>query len=209
MGTLVHEASHHVSTFDWQYGEEGCEKLAKQAPMYALTNADSLEYFVDDLVANFEQGIPKTWLPPLHDNDGNRWTPGEEVSVRDSPDSEWQQARVLGTKHGVLVVHVDGTDHWRFAYEAERAESNDCDTASLGDLVYVKDMQIHEWKPAYVTGVSPVGDLIAELVEPEEEQTSRQQQDPWKGWKYCWQMTEEDRQMAKQDEELEKLLADE
>jgi len=193
-GTLVHEASHHVSTYDWQYGLEQCEELAKKMPMYALTNADSLEYFVDDLVANFATGIPKTWVPPLEDNDGNRWNRGEEVEVRDGSGHEWKPATVLGIKHGVLVVHVDGTDHWRFAGEARSPpESGDCSFASMGDLVYVKDMAKHEWKAAYVVGVDDAGDLIAQLAEPGEEvRSKRHERNPWKGWKYCIQPPDQD-----------------
>ena len=51
-GTLVHETSHFDSvggTDDEDYGHEACEDMAETDPKKAQNNADSYEYFVEDI----------------------------------------------------------------------------------------------------------------------------------------------------------------
>lgn len=51
-GTLVHETSHFDSvggTADEDYGHEACEDMAETDPKKAQNNADSYEYFTEDV----------------------------------------------------------------------------------------------------------------------------------------------------------------
>ena len=51
-GTLVHEISHFTivaATDDICYSREDCTDMAAEAPMDALINADSYQYFVEDV----------------------------------------------------------------------------------------------------------------------------------------------------------------
>jgi hypothetical protein len=50
-GVIVHEVSHFKdvgATKDYKYGRERCEQLARDAPGFALDNADSFEYYYED-----------------------------------------------------------------------------------------------------------------------------------------------------------------
>jgi len=50
-GTLVHEASHFTQnggTNDYAYGQANCTDLARDYPDYAVMNADSHEFFVEN-----------------------------------------------------------------------------------------------------------------------------------------------------------------
>ncbi|CAF2435205.1 unnamed protein product [Rotaria sp. Silwood2] len=51
-GTLIHETSHFsviVGTYDYAYGKMACTSLALSAPSQAIMNADSHEYFAENL----------------------------------------------------------------------------------------------------------------------------------------------------------------
>jgi len=151
-GTLIHEATHHVGTSDFEYGHSGCQDLAKREPLEALFNADSLEYLVDDLVANYAAGIGKVWLPPLKDNDGQRWSPGETVEVKNNKDEEWRSATVAGLQHGVVTARLDDMEwnEWRFFDNVKKISR---DSFTMGDFVKVKAMQKDDWSYGNVTGM--------------------------------------------------------
>ncbi|WP_041163262.1 M35 family metallo-endopeptidase [Mesorhizobium australicum] len=56
-GAIIHEASHQATSariVDNEYGPSQSEQLAKSAPQKARRNADSLEYFAEDVA----DGIP-------------------------------------------------------------------------------------------------------------------------------------------------------
>ncbi|KDQ16183.1 hypothetical protein BOTBODRAFT_270216 [Botryobasidium botryosum FD-172 SS1] len=50
--TLVHESSHFTinsGTFDYAYGQDDCTELAQSNPANAVMNADSHEYFAENI----------------------------------------------------------------------------------------------------------------------------------------------------------------
>jgi peptidyl-Lys metalloendopeptidase len=56
-GTLIHEVSHFLvvaGTDDHCYGREVCAEMSKTAPDLALRNADSFQYFAEDVVLRRE-----------------------------------------------------------------------------------------------------------------------------------------------------------
>ena len=56
-GTVIHEISHEVaSTDDHVYGQTSCQTLASNDPDRAIDNADSYEYFVEDIVMSLAEG---------------------------------------------------------------------------------------------------------------------------------------------------------
>jgi hypothetical protein len=50
-GALIHSIAHFSDTlysYDYSFGVEGAENLARNAPMYAVLNSDNYEYYEED-----------------------------------------------------------------------------------------------------------------------------------------------------------------
>lgn len=55
LGTLVHEYSHgYAATHDHRYGAEPCLELARRRPDLAVDNADSYQFYVEDLMGQLQ-----------------------------------------------------------------------------------------------------------------------------------------------------------
>lgn len=189
-GTLIHEATHHFGTFDFEYGHGPCEELAKNDPMSALHNADNFEYFVDDLVANWQQGSEKTWLKPLEDSEGTRWEVGQQIAVRDYEEAPWKLAWVVGIKHGLVIARLPSSPRksWRWFNHVSALEDAE-DAVTMGDRVLVKDKKNDKWQSGTVIGLDGAEQTRVYLDEHKERRPChgkrcRHRKSGHDGWKY-------------------------
>jgi peptidyl-Lys metalloendopeptidase len=60
-GTIIHEVSHFIivaGTDDHCYGRSDCEDMAKESPALAIENADTFQYFAEDILLGREGRLP-------------------------------------------------------------------------------------------------------------------------------------------------------